>query len=505
MCENFPNFSFDPNCLLFSGSTIDKNSLNVSTLPDTQVFHETTIIFAHINGIPVKPLLLNYSRYRDEFPSWRLNCAQILVFSRTRNIVQYYDEIVNWGNRNNVVIYATLTLGSLKAFMQSKFRNFVSTMRIPIYVIILQFAGEENTDNVVIYAALFSPTQGFQHWEEFPSAGGKLFPSPGELTSLRRMENYNHENHRLPLKLVWRVCSITVGLEEVKFYIFDDKKNPTMSSVLIWHFFTIVDEYVWLVCFLVSFILGVTRLGEFTDLCVAFVRQGMRKRKKSLAAVLAILGITILSSWYDAYITCQITKPLEKYVIGTISEIFNEFGFKFHSAHLNRDVEMFRMSLRRLDGISPNLTKFYEISGAAIFADDIAFEPTSDHIQLVLYFLKSNYPNVTCNIVKEIFYKRNVVWEFRYFGGNQLLAVLQTLSSNGIFKLYENLWKFVDQRHAREHPIIKSTAIGTFQNLLVAFQLYLVCIIATGFSFIIEYGVGYRIKRSLIVMKFTYV
>lgn len=203
MCENFPNFSFDPNCLLFSGSTIDKNSLNVSTLPDTQVFHETTIIFAHINGIPVKPLLLNYSRYRDEFPSWRLNCAQILVFSRTRNIVQYYDEIVNWGNRNNVVIYATLTLGSLKAFMQSKFRNFVSTMRIPIYVIILQFAGEENTDNVVIYAALFSPTQGFQHWEEFPSAGGKLFPSPGELTSLRRMENYNHENHRLPLKLVW--------------------------------------------------------------------------------------------------------------------------------------------------------------------------------------------------------------------------------------------------------------------------------------------------------------
>lgn len=62
------------------------------------------------------------------------------------------------------------------------------------------------------------------------------------------------------------------------YYVLYCQKNPTMSSVLIWHFFTIVDEYVWLVCFLVSFILGVTRLGEFTDLCVAFVRQGMRKR-----------------------------------------------------------------------------------------------------------------------------------------------------------------------------------------------------------------------------------
>lgn len=73
-------------------------------------------------------------------------------------------------------------------------------------------------------------------------------------------------------------------------------------------------------------------------------------RKKSFAAVLAILGATILSSWYDACITCELTEPLEKYVITTISEIFNDFGFKFHSAHHNRDVEMFRMSLRRLDG-----------------------------------------------------------------------------------------------------------------------------------------------------------
>lgn len=156
-CQTFPNFDLDPNWLLLIGVTTTKNSSNVSTLPDTQTLHDTTLISGHLSGIPVKPLLLNYSRHKDEFPSWRLNCAQILVFSRTRSLLQYYDELVNWGNRNNVVIYLTLTLTSLIVLMESKFLNFLSIMGTPIYVIVVQ--ADENTGNhLIIYTTLLSLT-----------------------------------------------------------------------------------------------------------------------------------------------------------------------------------------------------------------------------------------------------------------------------------------------------------------------------------------------------------
>lgn len=115
--ENFPNFDFDPNCLLLIGITTNQKSSN-ETFLDTKVLYENTEIFANMGGIPVKPLLLNYSRHKDEFPSCRLTCFQLVVFSRTRTIVQFYDEVTNWGNRNNVVIYLTLTLTSWRTLLR---------------------------------------------------------------------------------------------------------------------------------------------------------------------------------------------------------------------------------------------------------------------------------------------------------------------------------------------------------------------------------------------------
>ncbi|XP_035707768.1 uncharacterized protein LOC118435588 [Folsomia candida] len=214
--------------------------------------------------------------------------------------------------------------------------------------------------------------------------------------------------------------------------------------------------------------------------------------------------MTVLSSWYDACVTSQITKPLEKYVIQTISEVFYYFGFKLYPRNDDISGGMVRLSIRRIDGerhlfkksLHVNLTIFYQLPGAAIFADEIAFEPNSGHVQNALHFLKLGYPNVTCNIVKEIFYKENVVWEFLYFGGDRLSATLKTLSSNGIFLLYEKLWIYVDldQRYARMHPVIEDLAIGAFRNLWVAFQLLLVLIGGACLCFVFELSIVY-VKR----------
>lgn len=44
----------------------------------------------------------------------------------------------------------------------------------------------------------------------------------------------------------------------------------------------------------------------------------------------------------------------------------------------------------------------------------------------------------------------------------------------------------MDQRYARLHPVVEHLKIGTFQNLIVAFQLYVVCMLGTGLSFVVE-------------------
>lgn len=124
----------------------------------------------------------------------------------------------------------------------------------------------------------------------------------------------------------------------------------------------------------------------------------------------------------------------------------------------------------------PKHTFYKEFSGAAVFADAIAFDPTFDEIQHVLYFLKRQYTNVTCNIVKEIFYKQNIIWELKYFGAEALHINLQWLSANGLFELYTALWRFVDEANIRKHPVVEQKSIGALENLFVAFQLYLIFI-----------------------------
>lgn len=80
---------------------------------------------------------------------------------------------------------------------------------------------------------------------------------------------------------------------------------------------------------------------------------------------------------------------------------------------------------------------------------------------------------MTCNIVKETFYTSNVFWIFKYFGWEGLYHNLQFISSNGLFQLYEGLWKFVDESDARNQPAPLPESIGALENHFVAFQLYL--------------------------------
>lgn len=139
-----------------------------------------------------------------------------------------------------------------------------------------------------------------------------------------------------------------------------------------------------------------------------------------------------------------------------------------------------------------------EYSAAAKFADHVAFQPTSDDVQRVLYFLKTQYSNVTCNIVKEIFYKRNIIWRFQYFGSEALYRNLQWLSSNGLFVLYASLWKFVDEKSARKYPAQEPMGIGALENLSIAFQLYLLFGVLAIASFLLELAV-YKLRPRLIV------
>lgn len=94
-------------------------------------------------------------------------------------------------------------------------------------------------------------------------------------------------------------------------------------------------------------------------------------------------------------------------------------------------------------------------------------------MQRNLYFLKTNYVNVTCNMVNEIFHKTNVVWQFQYFGLQGLHRNLRWMSATGLLLLYDNLFKFVGDRNVRKLPFPKPKDTGALENLVIAFQLYL--------------------------------
>lgn len=123
--------------------------------------------------------------------------------------------------------------------------------------------------------------------------------------------------------------------------------------------------------------------------------------------------------------------------------------------------------------MDPKHVHFTEFSAAAMYADRIAFQPTSVELQTVLYFLRKEYRNVTCNIVKEIFYQRNIIWQFKYFGSEGLYRCLQWISADGLFLVYSDRYKFVDEFSVRNHPVVTQDGIGALENLLIAFQLYL--------------------------------
>ena len=111
-------------------------------------------------------------------------------------------------------------------------------------------------------------------------------------------------------------------------------------------------------------------------------------------------------------------------------------------------------------------------------ADKIAFTTDSDTMFADLQDLKNNYANVSCQIVKEMFYGRNVIWHIRYFGTEAMYSVSQHLASNGIFMLFKNLWEFKDKRKALKKHSEEgiSEEAGNLQNIQIAFQLYFICI-----------------------------
>lgn len=112
---------------------------------------------------------------------------------------------------------------------------------------------------------------------------------------------------------------------------------------------------------------------------------------------------------------------------------------------------------------------------------------------------------MTCNIVKEIFYKRNVIWYFKYFGSEGFYRNLQWLSSNGLFLLYAGLWTFKSEETARNHPANDPESTGALENLFVAFQLYLLFggFAILGFSLEMAFYKGrYQFKIVVILLRF---
>lgn len=112
-------------------------------------------------------------------------------------------------------------------------------------------------------------------------------------------------------------------------------------------------------------------------------------------------------------------------------------------------------------------------SDKVILADQVGFLTNNFGVQKT-FVLKTKYFKVTCNAVKEIFYRGTLAWRFSYFGSEGLYHNLQWIGSGGIFRLYTGLWKFLSEYGVRHHPAeIPKSNLG-LENLLVGFQLYLI-------------------------------
>ncbi|OXA45980.1 hypothetical protein Fcan01_19073 [Folsomia candida] len=167
--------------------------------------------------------------------------------------------------------------------------------------------------------------------------------------------------------------------------------------------------------------LGITKLGGYCDIAATFLGVSLHSRNTlTWFGLLCMVAMIVMSSTYDAIITTDITKPVEKYAIKNIRELLTEFGYKLYTREDKKYSTRWQLSIRKdlpnfdnyiwVGEIPAKQIIFSEFSAAAIFADNLAFQPSSKIVPEVLYFLKRKYSNVTCNIVKEIFYKRNVIW-----------------------------------------------------------------------------------------------
>lgn len=197
--QDFPTFKHDPNCLLqtavsrHEGTNSSKNS-STSKFQDLQDHH---LASAHSSGIVVKHLLrMPYLRRKDEFPSWRLTCVEIVVFDNSGDLITVYrEEVVNWGIRKNVTIFLALSPTSVRVLVRSIFFRQLYTLRIAIFLIKI---GE-----FFVQGTLLAPIPGFHFSQEYPPRGKSVFPSAHELTNLRSLFNYNQKMYRLPLNIGW--------------------------------------------------------------------------------------------------------------------------------------------------------------------------------------------------------------------------------------------------------------------------------------------------------------
>ncbi|OXA54475.1 hypothetical protein Fcan01_11802 [Folsomia candida] len=249
------------------------------------------------------------------------------------------------------------------------------------------------------------------------------------------------------------------------YYMLYCQKNPPLLSLKISQFFIVIDTWIWAASILLSLFLGVTKLGGYSDIAAAFVRVSILDgRRLTWFGLLCIVVMIAISSSYDAIITT----PLEKYVVKNIRELLTGFGFKIYAPPNRKNITAWHLAVRKLpdqdvlvwkEVILPHHAFYKEFSGAAVFADSVVFDPTSDEIENVLYFLKSQYTNVTCNIVKEVSHKRNIIWEIKYHGAEAFYRNLQWLGSSRILQLYTNLWRFLGEVNIRKHPVLEQKGI----------------------------------------------
>ncbi|OXA48444.1 hypothetical protein Fcan01_16654 [Folsomia candida] len=498
------NFNHNPTCLLMSTlRSENKHS-------DLTLQYDNHLSFVHRSALVVMHLPFNITI--NTFFSWKTTCIEIVTFFKSGDPNVFLHDLQNWGYQRNVVMYTIFPVLAHNNLISTDFFSRLTTFYAPVYLIELYF-GE---DGIKVYTGLLHPTEfilpltkswvpSLMHYDcenhrFFVSTGRRCFAAQGPLQLLRKKLNITFvpeagdwHSKFTEFSVFQQSESLRLGIgvkrhieKTIDYYVLYCQENPTLLSLKISQFFTIIDPWIWAGSVLLSLFLGISKLGGYSDIAAAFVKVSVLDgRRLSWFGLLCIVAMIAVSSSYDAIITTDITTPLEKYVVATIRELLKDFGFKLYGSSFSKDTTKWHLSVRKLpneddhvwkEEILPHHTFHEEFSGAAVFADSIAFDPMSDYIRNVLYFLKRHYTNVTCNVVKEIFYKRNIIWEFKYPGAEGLYRNLQWLSSNGLFQLYATLWRFVDEANIRKHPVVEQKGIGALENLFVAFQLYLIFI-----------------------------